>query len=240
MPVQEKRRVLVTGASRGIGLAIARAFVASGHEVLTTSTSGWPEDTGFSPARHFTVSFQDREAVDDFAAVLGEEAIDVLINNAGINKIAPFAEIDPDDFLRIQAVNVYAPFRFCQAVIPFMSSRKWGRIVNVSSVWGMRSKEYRASYSTSKFAIDGMTAALAMEHSQNGILANCVAPGFIDTELTRRILSADQMQQLTSLVASRRLGKVDEVAALVEWLCSDANTFITGQNVPIDGGYTRA
>lgn len=221
-------------------MAIAQSFFDCDYKVITTSTSDWPQDAPFTPFRHVKTNFLDKALVDSFAAEVRELKIDVLVNNAGINKIAPFAEIEPEDFLNIQNVNVYAPFRLCQAVLPNMVENQWGRIANISSIWGMRSKEFRASYSTSKFAIDGMTAALAMEHSQNGILANCIAPGFIDTELTRSVLSVEQISQLTSLVASKRLGRVDEIAKFVTWLCSDANSFVTGQNIPIDGGYTRA
>ena len=121
-----------------------------------------------------------------------------------------------------------------------MLEKGWGRIVNISSIWGKHSKEFRASYSTSKFAIDGMTAAIAVEHSADGILANCVAPGFIDTEMTRTLLTTAQIDLLLSRVPARRLGNVQEVAAVVKWLGSEANTFITGQNIPVDGGFTRA
>lgn len=233
------KTVLVTGASRGIGFEIARQYGKYGYRVLTLSSGAWTRDD-LVPARHFGVDLSDPAAVDAAANELGAERIDVLVNNAGINKIAPFATIDPAEFRRVQEVNVYAPFRFSQAVIPNMMDRGWGRIVNISSIWGMRSKEYRASYSTSKFAIDGMTAAIAVEHSQHGILANSVAPGFIDTEMTRGLLNASQIELLLSRVPARRLGNVEEVAAFVKWLGSEANTFITGQNIPVDGGFTRA
>ncbi|WDR00479.1 SDR family NAD(P)-dependent oxidoreductase [Devosia sp. J2-20] len=234
-----QKTVLITGASRGIGFEIARQYAADGYRVLTLSSKEWTREE-LKPARHFGFDLADTAAVDETADALAEERVDVLINNAGINKIAPFAEIDPAEFRRVQDVNVYAPFRFSQAVIPNMLENGWGRIVNISSIWGMRSKEFRASYSTSKFAIDGMTAAIAVEHSQHDILANSVAPGFIDTEMTRGLLSSSQIDALLSRVPARRLGNVQEVAAFVKWLGSDANTFITGQNIPVDGGFTRA
>lgn len=234
-----QKTVLITGASRGIGFEIARQYAADGYRVLTLSSKEWTREE-LKPARHFGVDLADTAAVDETADALAEERVDVLINNAGINKIAPFAQIDPAEFRRVQDVNVYAPFRFSQAVIPNMLENGWGRIVNISSIWGMRSKEFRASYSTSKFAIDGMTAAIAVEHSQHDILANSVAPGFIDTEMTRGLLSSSQIDALLSRVPARRLGNVQEVAAFVKWLGSDANTFITGQNIPVDGGFTRA
>ena len=153
-------------------------------------------------------------------------------------KIAPLWRF-PDDFLSIQQVNVFAPFLLCQAAIPAMRRKGWGRIVNVSSIWGKISKEHRASYSTSKFAIDGMTLALAAEHSADGIIANSIAPGFVDTELTRRVLGETGIQSLVATVPARRLGQVDEIACLVLWLASEENTYLAGQNISIDGGFSR-
>lgn len=233
------KTVLVTGASRGIGFEIARQYAEDGYRVVTLSSAAWTRHD-LVPARHFGVDLSDPGAVNATVDGLRAENIDILVNNAGINKIAPFAEIDPAVFRRVQEINVYAPFRFSQAVIPNMRANGWGRIVNISSIWGMRSKEYRASYSTSKFAIDGMTAAIAVEHGQHNILANSVAPGFIDTEMTRGLLNQTQIDLLLNRVPARRLGNVREVAAFVKWLGSEANTFITGQNIPVDGGFTRA
>ena len=232
-----RRKALVTGATRGIGAAIATRLVAAGAEVTVTGTL----DVGAGPERttYRQVDFADIEATEGFVAWVASEAFDILVNNAGINKIAPFAEIAPADFDRIQRVNVRAPFRLCQAVIPHMRAQGWGRIVTLSSVFGIVSREQRAAYSASKFAVDGMTAALAAEVAQFGILANCVAPGFIDTELTRTVLGESGMSELAARVPARRLGHAEEVAALVAWLCSDENSYISGQNVVMDGGFTR-
>jgi 3-oxoacyl-[acyl-carrier protein] reductase len=120
-----------------------------------------------------------------------------------------------------------------------MVQRRWGRIVNISSVWGKISRELRASYSASKFALDGLTLALAAEHGGNGILANCVAPGFIDTELTRTVLGESGMRQVSQSVPVKRLGQVDEIARMVLWLASEENTYLNGQNIAVDGGFTR-
>jgi NAD(P)-dependent dehydrogenase (short-subunit alcohol dehydrogenase family) len=120
-----------------------------------------------------------------------------------------------------------------------MKRKRWGRIVNMSSIWGKISKEHRAAYSTSKFAIDGMTVALAAEHSVDGIIANSIAPGFIDTDLTHRMLGESGIQSLISKVPAKRLGQVDEIARLVLWLASEENTYLAGQNIAIDGGFSR-
>jgi len=231
------RSALVTGGTRGIGAAIADRLLAEGAVVTVTGTSrggAGPAGTAFR-----AVDFTDIEATEQFVAEVAALDFDILVNNAGINKIGPFADIDPQDFDRIQRVNVRAPFRLCQAVIPHMRKQSWGRIVTVSSIFGVISREYRAPYSASKFAVDGMTVALAAEVAQNGILANCVAPGFIDTDLTRNVLGEHGMAELASRVPARRLGLAEEVAALVVWLCSPENSYVSGQNLIIDGGFAR-
>lgn len=232
------RKVFVSGASRGIGRAIAQAFRNEGAWVIGTHT-GRNTETDDVCQDWISADFLDLEQVRACAERVRDAEPDVLVNNAGINKIAPFVEITPDDFMSIQQVNVFAPFLLCQAAIPAMVRRGWGRIVNVSSIWGKVSKENRAAYSTSKFALDGMTLALAAEHTTDGIIANCIAPGFIDTELTRRVLGEKGMQALVSTVPAHRLGQVYEIARLVLWLASEENTYLAGQNIAIDGGFSR-
>lgn len=232
------KKVFITGASRGIGRAIAEAFRNEDAWVIGTCTSDANKADNICN-EWFTADYSDIEQIRACAEYVRDVEPDVLINNAGINKVSPFIEIIPEDFLSIQQVNVFAPFLLCQSAIPGMKRKGWGRIVNLSSIWGKISKEFRASYSASKFALDGMTLALTAEHSADGIIANCVAPGFIDTELTRRVLGKTGMQSLTSLVPARRLGEVDEIARLVLWLASEENTYLAGQNIAIDGGFSR-
>lgn len=232
------RKAFITGASRGIGKAIADAFRAEGAWVVGTRTT---KTDAVDPTCQEWVEadFSDIAQIEFCANILRTSAPDILINNAGINKNAPFVEIDPADFRVIQQVNVFAPFMLCQAAIPAMKSKGWGRIVNISSIWGKISMAHRASYSASKFSLDGMTLALAAEHSADGIIANSIAPGFIDTDLTHRMLGDDGIKALTAKVPANRLGRVDEIARLTLWLASDENTFVVGQNIAIDGGFTR-
>ncbi len=233
------KKAVVTGATRGIGSAIAAELRACGAYVVSTGTREVGSD--FGPCHEYVQA--DFARLDDILACAGrvrQIKPDILINNAGINKIGPFLDISLEDFLRIQQVNVTAPFALCQAALPEMKRKGWGRIVNISSIWGKISKEFRAPYSTSKFALDGMTLALAIEHATDGILANCIAPGFTDTELTRSVLGESQIGQIVAAVPIRRMASVNEIARFVTWLASPENTYITGQNIAIDGGFTRA
>lgn len=232
------RRALVTGGSRGIGRAIAERLRDDGAAVLVTGRRAVAE--GLDGFEYRAVDFADPAAAEAFAEAAREWAPDVLVNNAGINKLSPFAEIEPADFDRIQAVNVRAPMLLCRAVVGGMRERGWGRIVNVASIWGVVSRAGRGSYSASKFALDGLTAALAAEVAADGVLANCVSPGVVDTELTREVLGEEGIARLVADVPAGRLARPEEVAALVAWLAGPENTFVSAQNIVIDGGFSRS
>jgi NAD(P)-dependent dehydrogenase (short-subunit alcohol dehydrogenase family) len=231
------RRALVTGGTRGIGEAIARRLMRDVDEVIVTGTSS--ASVAPDGARLMVVDFADEAATRAFAAEVDALEVDVLVNNAGVNVIAPFAEIAVADFERIQRINLHAPFLLCRAVLRHMKSRGWGRIVNLSSIFGVITKAQRGSYSASKFALDGLTAALAVEVASAGILANCVAPGFVDTELTRRVVGEAALTQLAASTPIGRLARAGEIAELVAWLASPENSYLTGQNLVIDGGFSR-
>ena len=232
----ENKTVLVTGATRGIGASIATAFLTAGAKVIGTGTN---EASSGSFDEYFQADFTDVDQIGTCADFVRRTEPDVLINNAGINKNLPFVEIDPIMFQRIQLVNVFAPFSLCQAAIPSMQRKGWGRIVNISSIWGKIGKEHRAAYSASKFALDGLTLSLAAEHAADGILANCVAPGFTDTELTQKMLGEEGIRKILTTVPIRRMANVEEIARFVVWLSSPENSYITGQNIAIDGGFSR-
>ncbi len=231
------KSALVTGGTRGIGRAIAERLTADGVRVCITGVS--PHRGAAAGMDYRRVDLSDRAATDRFAAEIGGTGFDILVNNAGINTNNPFEAIKLTDYDSILEVNLRSVFRLCQAVLPGMRQRRWGRIVNIASIFSVISKEHRATYSASKFGLDGLTTGLAAEVAADGILANCVSPGFIETDLTRKNLGEEGIRELTARVPMRRLGQPAEVAALVAWLAGPENTFVSGQNIVIDGGFSR-
>jgi NAD(P)-dependent dehydrogenase (short-subunit alcohol dehydrogenase family) len=231
------RKALVTGATRGIGFAIAARLATEGAAVVGTgrgSTSSGPDGCDY-----VSVDLADRDAFGRFLMWATSQEFDILVNNAGINVVSPFGDIDDNDYDQVLEVNLRAPMALCRAVVPGMCVRSWGRVVNITSIFSVVSKAARGAYSSSKFGLVGMTAALSAEVARCGVLANCVAPGFIDTELTRQVLGKDGIADMVADVPAGRLGTPEEVAELAVWLAGPRNTFMSGQNVVIDGGFTR-
>ncbi|GAC1546515.1 MAG: 3-oxoacyl-ACP reductase FabG [Candidatus Velthaea sp.] len=215
------RKVLVTGGSRGIGAAIASRFGELGFSVT-------------APAR-LELDLADMASVRTFID-RSDRSFDVLINNAGINEIRTLDVIDDDAWTRMRTVNVDAPFALVRAFGPAMAERGWGRIVNMSSIYGLISRAGRSMYSATKGALDGITRAAAIEFGPGGVLVNSVCPGFIDTELTRKNNTESELDALRQQVPVRRLGTVKEIAHLVGLLGSEENSYISGQSIVIDGG----
>lgn len=234
------KTALVTGGTRGIGAAIARLLAESGARVIVTgSHSKSQANAPKGPRLVFeAVDFTDHAATQAFAARMAEERIDILVNNAGINRINAVGDIRDKDWNEILAVNLNAPMILCRALAPKMAERRFGRIVNITSIFGIVSRAQRASYSASKFALTGLTRALALDYAAGGVLANALAPGFIDTELTHSILCGEQRRELATQTPLGRLGSAEEIARVAVFLASEANTFITGQCIVADGGFT--
>lgn len=204
-------RVLVTGASRGIGKSIAERFSAGGYEVLRPTRA--------------EMDLESCESVERYMAKA--PALDALVNCAGVLRAGPASEADLD-CLR---VNLAAPLQVARA-----ARMKRGRIVNVSSVWGSVSKPGRAAYSASKAGLDGLTRALALEWAP--VLVNAVAPGYTDTGMLREYNSEEELARIRGTIPLGRFCSPAEVAELVFFLGSEQNGYVTGQVIPIDGGFS--
>lgn len=217
------RRALVTGAGRGIGRAIADAFREQGAVVL-------------APTRR-ELDLLSNDSVDRYCAGL-EAPVDVLVNDAGINPLASAAEFTDADLDATVQVNLLAPMRLVRALTPAMARRGWGRVVNVSSIWSGVAKPRRFVYATTKAGLNGMTRALAVELAGSGVLVNAVAPGFVNTELTAKNNTPEELARIAETIPVRRLAEPREIAEVVAFLCSARNGYLTGQTLFVDGGFT--
>jgi 3-oxoacyl-[acyl-carrier protein] reductase len=234
-------RALVTGGTRGIGLAVVERLSRDGYQVWGTGRSEEaPATLAALGVAYLQADFGDPSDMDKLCDQVAALGFDVVVNSAGINRVAPLLELSAEDFNLVFAVNVQSAFRLCQATIPSMLAEGYGRICNVSSIWGMKGSSGRAAYSTSKFALRGLTVAIAAEFSNAGVLANCIAPGFVDTDLTRSVLGVDGIARVAQQVPVGRLGTPAEIADAIAWMISPANTYMTGQTVTIDGGFLGA
>ncbi len=217
------RMALVTGGSRGIGQAVVERFRELGARVV-------------APTRA-ELDLSDAAAVDAYAASL-VDAPDILVNDAGVNPLAGFAEITDSGLDEVLAVNLLAPLRLCRALAPRMAAQGYGRIVNVSSVWSLVAKPRRGAYAISKAGLNALTRTLAVEYGAAGVVVNAVAPGFIATELTTQNNTPDDIAAVVAQLPAARLGEPGEVADLIAFLCSEGNGYCTGQVIACDGGYT--
>ena len=229
---EKKKYALVTGASRGIGKAVAEKLHKDGFHVFATATKCFGQNSDYE---WLEADFSIEESVAEFLEkIKNMPPIDALVNNAGINIIKPVNDISQEDFRKIINVNLLAPLFTVQSVVK--NVRKNGRIVNVASIWAEISKSHRTLYSTTKSAIAGITRSLAAELAEKNILVNTVSPGFTLTDLTKSSLSEDEMQKITATIHLKRMAETNEIASLVSFLVGSENTYITGQNIIIDGG----
>ena len=228
------RTILVTGGSRGIGLACARAFAADGHRVAVTSSTTPVDDPGL-----FAVTCDVTDAIQVDAAVRQVEdrlgPVEVLVANAGITRDGLLVRMSETDFTDVIDTNLTATWRMAKRVVPGMMKARWGRIVIVSSVGAYVGAPGQSNYAASKAGLIGLARSIAREYGPRGITANVVAPGPIDTDMLGT-LSEDKRSALAGVVPVGRIGTPEEVAATVTFLASDPAAFITGAVVPVDGG----
>ena len=234
----EGKIVIVTGGSRGIGKAIVDSFLDRGAFVIATSTKNMVGNEYSDYMRFWQLDLLDQDSINAFCERVAEIGrVDVLINNAGINIIENIESLEEDNWDKLLGVNLTGPMLISKAVIPFMKE-KGGKIVNISSIWGIISKEGRVSYTSAKTGLIGFTRALALDLVKYNILVNAVCPGFTLTDLTKRSLSPEQMNKVKREIPIGRFADVEEIAKVVLFLSSDLNSYMTGQYVVVDGGFT--
>jgi len=227
------RKALVTGGTRGIGLSCVEILTKRGFDVYYTGRSE-PVDSfnGF-----FKADFSTREGISDFCSKISEFEIDVLVNNAGVNNPKPLSEIDFPDIDWAFNINLIAPLNITKTVVPYMIANNWGRVINIGSILGEISREFRSIYSITKSGLVGMTRAHSAEFAKSGVLVNCVAPGYLDTDLTRKNLGPLGMQEISKQIPVGHLGSPRDIAEIVSYLASESSSFITGQVFTVDGGF---
>jgi 3-oxoacyl-[acyl-carrier protein] reductase len=239
---------LVTGASRGIGRAIALELGGRGFTVIGTATSQTGADSisayldeGKSLGKGYCADVSSNESVSGLLAQIEEDFTTptVLVNNAGITRDNLLMRMKEEEWDEVIQTNLNSMYRVCKACVKGMTKHRWGRIVNVSSVVGSSGNAGQTNYAASKAGIEGFSRALAKEMGSRGITVNSVAPGFIDTDMTRN-LSEKQTEILLSQIPLARLGRPEEIASLVGFLVSDGGAYITGETLHVNGGMYMA
>ncbi len=215
---------LVTGGSRGLGAAFVALFQESGIQVLAPSR----EDLDLSSP----------DSVQEFINQNQDLGIDILVNNAGINVVNPIEMIESSDWQEMVQVNLTSPLQLIQGLTKTMKARGWGRIVNISSIFGIVTRNGRGAYSATKSGLNGLTRTAAVELGPNGILVNSICPGYVDTDLTRKNNSQEEILRIQENIPLRRMATPEELARSVVMLCSDMNSYLTGQTIIVDGGFT--
>jgi NAD(P)-dependent dehydrogenase (short-subunit alcohol dehydrogenase family) len=240
------RVALITGGSRGLGKAMARGLAEAGAQIaicsrhldeLQRAAAEIQDGTGVKVSCFQTDMGQRREVRALADAVLAEAGrVDILINNAGTNKVQPIDEIRDEDWDALLELNLTSCMALTRALVPQMKARRWGRIIHISSIMALASKEGRNAYSTTKSALIGMTMASALDLGHHGITVNCLAPGPFLTDLPGGMLTAEQKQVFASRTAVGRWGDPRELAGPALLLASDAGSYITGSVLVVDGG----
>jgi 3-hydroxybutyrate dehydrogenase len=241
------RTALVTGAASGIGAAIVRRLAADGANVLAVDrdeagVKALAQD--LATVRPVPCDLSDLDAVDDLPA-----EVDVLVNNAGLQYVAPVHEFDPERFSLILRVMLEAPFRLARRTLPHMYDRGWGRVINISSAHGLRASPFKAAYVSAKHGLEGLSKVIALEGGPHGVTSNCINPAYVRTPLVEKQI-ADQARThgiaedtvveeiMLTPVAVKRLIEPDEVAELAAVLYGPASASVTGTSLSMDGGWT--
>ena len=238
----ESRVALVTGATRGIGKAIAQELARAGHTVIGTATSDAGAETITSHLSEWgglgmRLDVSDSEAVKAAIAQIAEAhgAPTILVNNAGITRDNLMMRMKDEEWADVIGTNLNPLFTVSKACLRGMTKARWGRIINISSVVGQMGNAGQANYAASKAGAEGMSRAMAKELGSRAVTVNCVAPGFIDTDMTSS-LDERVKEVALSTVPLKRFGQVEDIAEMASFICSDKASYITGQVFSVDGG----
>jgi len=216
------RTAFITGGARGIGAAICEELGRHGVELIAPSRT--------------ELDLANPNSVDSYLRRQVNLEVDILINNAGINVLNAVPAIDLATFEEMQRVNLTAALRLIQCFAPGMARRGWGRVLSMSSILGLRARQRRAAYSITKAGLEALTRSVAVEFGPMGVLANSLAPGFVDTDLTSQNNPPEVMAEIAARIPLGRLAKPAEIAKVAAFLVSDENTYLTGQTIVVDGG----
>ncbi len=240
------RAAVVTGAASGIGEACARRLARAGAEVtvLDVDRAGAERVAGELGAKAVVADLSDRDAV-----LRLDLTADILVNNAGLQHVAPVEAFPPERFAVVLAVMVEAPFLLIRSALPRMYERGWGRVVNISSVHGLRASPYKSAYVAAKHGLEGLSKVVALEGGPHGVTSNCICPAYVRTPMVEgqiaeqaRIHGIPADQVVTDVMlkepAIKRLIEPAEVAEVAAFLCSPAGSFINGASLTLDGGWT--
>ena len=238
----ESRVALVTGATRGIGKAIAQELAEAGHTVVGTATSDAGADTISTHLAEWggmgiRLDVSDGEAVKAAVVMITERygAPTILVNNAGITRDNLMMRMKDDEWADVIGTNLSPLFTVSKACLRGMTKARWGRIVNISSVVAQMGNAGQANYAASKAGAEGMSRAMAKELGSRAVTVNCVAPGFIDTDMTK-VLTDEQRSLMLGQIPLGRLGEPEEIAKVVAFLASDSGAYITGETIHVNGG----
>jgi len=239
----ETRRALVTGAASGIGAACARRLAADGVQVVAVDydAAGLEALEGVETV---VADLADLDRLEDLPS-----NVDILVNNAGVQQVAPLEQFPPERFSYIVRLMLESPFRLIRQTLPHMYGAGWGRVINISSVHGLRASPFKAAYVAAKHGLDGLSKVVALEGAPHGVTSNCVNPAYVRTPLvtaqladqaaTHGLTESEVLEKvMLEPVAVKRLIEPDEVAELVALLCGPASASITGSSFLLDGGWT--
>lgn len=240
------RTALITGGASGIGAAVARRLAADGLRVVVAdrdeqAAAALAEELGGDT---WVVDLSDTAALDGLTL-----ECDVLVNNAGVQRVAPIHELDPADFRLIHSLMLEAPFLLTRAALPHMYAQGWGRIINMSSAHGLRASAYKVAYVSAKHGLEGLSKVTAIEGAPHGVTSNCVNPGYVRTPLVEKQVAdqaashgmpEDEVVEKIMLTrpAIKRFIEPEEIAAVVSFLASDEAAMVTGTSYVMDGGWT--